>query len=71
LSDDFHKKVMAARWYEIGGHLWVSEAEVEDPDGEDPIHPTEMDSDPSEEIEIMRVAESLKRFSDNEGYFHA
>lgn len=72
LSDSIHKRVMETAWYEIGGYLFVSEdafPDIEEIDDE-LVRPEELECYPREH-RILRVTDNLKRFSDEDGYYHA
>lgn len=68
--DERHLRLIdRASWYEVGGIILVSAREVDYLSEDDPLDSGIDLSKP--EIEIGRIADALKRMSDQDGFYHA
>lgn len=64
-----HRRIMDAAWYQIKGVCFASSAAIEE-DPDNLITAKECGVDPAKD-EILRIPDNLKRFNEEDGYYHA
>jgi hypothetical protein len=72
-DETLFKQTYEAAWYQICGHLFVSRAAIsgwDDPGNDDGLSPSELECDVLENP-ILRVTDNLKRYSEQDGWYHA